>query len=227
MPKPTSHATKSVKSKPGHFAIAILAAGKGIATQVAPAQGPARDRRKAALLAHVVAAASQVVPPQSIFAIIGHEADHVREALAPTGINFVLQREQRGTGHAMMEARSALQNFETVLVLSGDVPLIRAETIEQVRDFHNSRRSAMTMLTAEPPDPTGYGRVFRKQIKGKESDEVERVVEQEIIARYGSRTARDQLRHLRVARDQATLCPHPAESSRPTMPITSTTSPTW
>jgi bifunctional UDP-N-acetylglucosamine pyrophosphorylase/glucosamine-1-phosphate N-acetyltransferase len=180
MPKPTSNSTKSVKSKLGHFAIAILAAGKGTRLKSRRPKVLHEIAGKT-LLAHVVAAASQVVSPDHIFAIIGYEADHVREALGPTGINFVLQREQRGTGHAMMEARSALQNFETVLVLSGDVPLIRAETIEQVRDFHNSRRSAMTMLTAEPPDPTGYGRVFRKQIKGKESDEVERVVEQKSL----------------------------------------------
>ena len=55
-----------------------------------------------------------------------------------------------------------LQGFEHVLVLSGDVPLIRPETIEQVRDFHMSNAAAMTILTAEPSDPTGYGRVFRK-----------------------------------------------------------------
>ena len=172
--------SKSVKSKPGQFAIAILAAGKGTRLKSRHPKVLHEIAGKS-LLAHVVAAASEIVSPQNIFAIIGHEADLVRAALASTGINFVLQREQRGTGHAMMEARDALQSFETVLVLSGDVPLIRAETIEQVRDFHNSRRSAMTMLTAEPPDPTGYGRVFRKQIKGKASDEVERVVEQKSL----------------------------------------------
>ena len=115
----------------------------------------------------------------------------MREALASTGINFVLQREQRGTGHAMMEARDALQGFETVLVLSGDVPLIRAETIERVRDFHHAQRSAMTMLTAEPADPTGYGRVFRKRVKGKESDEVERIVEQKSLRGNEARATRD------------------------------------
>src|SRR5664279_287159 len=162
------------------FAIAILAAGKGTRLK---SRRPKVLHEIAGnpLLAHVVAAASEVVPPQNIFAIIGYEADRVREALAPTGINFVLQREQRGTGHAMMEARGALQSFETVLVLSGDVPLIRAETMQRVRDFHDARHSAMTMLTAEPLDPTGYGRVFRKQVKGKESDEVERIVEQKSL----------------------------------------------
>jgi len=130
------------------------------------------------LLAHVVSAAMQVVPAQNIFAIIGHEAEKVRAALAATGIGFVLQTEQRGTGHAMMQAREALRNFQHVLVLSGDVPLIAPGTIAHVRDFHTSNNAAMTILTAEPGDPTGYGRVFRRAAKGKPTDEVDRIVEQ-------------------------------------------------
>jgi bifunctional UDP-N-acetylglucosamine pyrophosphorylase / glucosamine-1-phosphate N-acetyltransferase len=177
MVKPIS---KPVRNKSGQFALAILAAGKG--TRLKSRQPKVlHEIAGKPLLAHVVAAASKVVPPKNIFAIIGHEADRVREALASTGINFILQREQRGTGHAMMEARAALQSFETVLVLSGDVPLIQAETIKRVRDFHQAHRSAMTMLTAQPPDPTGYGRVFRKRVKGKESDEVECIVEQKSL----------------------------------------------
>ncbi len=176
----TSLTTKRASSKQPTFAIAILAAGKG--TRL-------RSRRPKVLheiagkplLAHVVAAAQKVVPPDHIFAIIGHEADKVRQALQSSGIGFVLQREQRGTGHAMMEARSVLQDFQHVLVLSGDVPLIKAETIERVRDFHLANRASMTMLTAEPADPFGYGRVFRKMARGKETDEVERIVEQKAL----------------------------------------------
>ena len=99
------------------------------------------------LLGHVVAAASKIVPPENIFAIIGHEAELVREALQSTGIQFVLQAEQRGTGHALMVAREALQGFSHVLVLSGDVPLIHPETIERVRDFHLANQATMTILT--------------------------------------------------------------------------------
>ena len=162
------------------FAIAILAAGKGTRLK---SQRPKVLHEIAGhpLLAHVVAAASQVVSPGNIFAIIGHEAERVRHALAASGINFVLQREQRGTGHALMEARSALEGFEHVLVLSGDVPLIQPETIARLRDFHIAHAAAMTILTAEPPDPTGYGRMFRKKVKGKETDEVERIVEQKAL----------------------------------------------
>lgn len=168
------------ESSSSHFAIAILAAGKG--TRL-------KSRRPKVLheiggkplLAHVVAAASKVVAPQNIFAIVGHEAELVRETIAPTGINFVLQAEQRGTGHALMVARESLQAFDHVLVLYGDVPLIRPETIAGVRDFHLAKHAAMTLLTAEPSDPTGYGRVFRKQVNGQPTDEVDRIVEQKSL----------------------------------------------
>src|SRR5271157_389339 len=180
MPKLTSTSAKAAKSEPGKFAIAILAAGQGTRLKSRRPKVLHEIAGKP-LLAHVVSAASQVVPPQNVFAIIGFEAERVREALAPTGINFVLQREQRGTGHAMMEARDALQSFETVLVLSGDVPLIQPETIMRVRDFHIANGAAMTILTAEPANPSGYGRVLRKVKKGSETDEVERIVEQKAL----------------------------------------------
>ncbi len=162
------------------LAIAILAAGKGTRLK-SNRPKVLHEIAGKPLLAHVVAAAAQVVPPENIFAIIGHEADKVRSALEATGIGFVLQSEQRGTGHAIMQARHALRKFQHVLVLSGDVPLIAAETIARLRDFHLNRNSAMTILTAEPPDPTGYGRVFRKLARGKETDEVERIVEQNAL----------------------------------------------
>ncbi len=179
MPKRTS-TSKSAQTKSEGFAIAILAAGKGTRLKSRHPKVLHEIAGKP-LLAHAVAAASQVVAPRNIFAIIGYQAERVREALGATGINFVLQPEQRGTGHAMMAAREALRSFETVLVLSGDVPLIQPETITRVRDFHHANHAAMTILTAEPADPTGYGRIFRKLRKGRETDEVERIVEQKAL----------------------------------------------
>ncbi len=168
------------ESSPSYVAIAIMAAGKGTRLK-SKLPKVLHEIAGKPLLAHVVAAARKVVSPQNIFAIIGHEAELVREALAPTGINFVLQAEQRGTGHALMAARQSLEGFEHVLVLSGDVPLLTAETIAGVRDFHIANQAAMTLLTAEPPDPTGYGRVVRKQVAGEPTDEVERIVEQKSL----------------------------------------------
>jgi bifunctional UDP-N-acetylglucosamine pyrophosphorylase/glucosamine-1-phosphate N-acetyltransferase len=127
------------------------------------------------LLAHVVAAATKVVSPGDIFAIVGHEAAHVRQAVGHTGINFVLQEDQRGTGHALMVARDALAPYDHVIVLSGDAPLITPETIQRLRDFHLQKKAAMTLLSAELANPTGYGRVLRRSSK---SDEVKAIVEE-------------------------------------------------
>ncbi len=173
----------SAETSPLDFCIAILAAGKGTRLKSRHPKVLHQIAGKT-LLGHVVAAAARIVPASNIFAIIGHEAELVREALQSTGIQFVVQQEQRGTGHALMAARGALQGFRHVLVLSGDVPLIRPETIERVRDFHIANQASMTVLTAEPDDPTGYGRVFRKVENGVETDEVDRIVEQKSLRNH-------------------------------------------
>lgn len=177
---PSSNSAHPLNQTEFKFAIAIMAAGKGTRLKSRHPKVLHQIAGKT-LLGHVVAAATKIVPPENIFVIIGHEAELVREALQSTGIQFVLQSEQRGTGHALMVAREALQGFSHVLVLSGDVPLIHPETIKRVRDFHLSTQAAMTILTAEPADPTGYGRVFRKFKDAEPTDEVERIVEQKAL----------------------------------------------
>ncbi len=126
------------------------------------------------ILAHVIATAQKVVPAHDIFVIVGHEAERVRGAVAATGVNFVLQAEQRGTGHALMVAREALAGYDKVIVLSGDAPLITAETIKQLSEFHTSQKATMTLLSADLDNPYGYGRVIRK---GKGA-EVQAIVEE-------------------------------------------------
>lgn len=127
------------------------------------------------MLAHVIAAARKMATPEDIYVIIGHEADKVREAVQGTGVKFILQEPQKGTGHALMCAAPALAKYEQVIVLSGDAPLITAESIAKLRDFHQQKKAAMTILSAELLDPTGYGRVIRPSAK---SDEVREVVEE-------------------------------------------------
>ena len=129
------------------------------------------------LLSHVIRSAAEVVPTENIFAIIGYEAERVRSAVSHTGVNFVLQAEQRGTGHAIQSARNALTQFSNFLVLSGDAPLIRADTIRHMRDFHLAQNATMTILTARPADPTGYGRVLREG----STDRVAAIVEQKSL----------------------------------------------
>jgi bifunctional UDP-N-acetylglucosamine pyrophosphorylase / glucosamine-1-phosphate N-acetyltransferase len=127
------------------------------------------------LLEHVIRTALQLVSSKDVYAIIGHEADRVRAAMEHTGVSFVLQSDQKGTGHALMVARDALAGYDHVIVLSGDAPLITSETIAQLRDCHIQEKAAMTLLTAQLENPFGYGRVLRS---GPRSAEVKQIVEE-------------------------------------------------
>jgi bifunctional UDP-N-acetylglucosamine pyrophosphorylase/glucosamine-1-phosphate N-acetyltransferase len=126
----------------------------------------------------VVAAAAQVVEPKDIYVVIGHEAEAVRAALQHTGVRFVVQAEQRGTGHAIQTAKPEVEGYENLIVLSGDAPMITTETILQLRDFHLEQQAAMTVLTTRPADPTGYGRVIRK---AQDKPDVVGIVEQKAL----------------------------------------------
>src|SRR5579862_6815602 len=155
-------------------AVAIMAAGKGTRLK---SQRPKvlHEVGGKPLLEHVIRAAVQVVPAKDVYAIVGHEAERVRAAVEHTGINFVLQAEQRGTGHALIVSREALAEYDHVIVLSGDAPLISPETIGRLRNFHLEEQAAMTLLSADLENPTGYGRVLRK---GARSTEVQAIVEE-------------------------------------------------
>jgi bifunctional UDP-N-acetylglucosamine pyrophosphorylase/glucosamine-1-phosphate N-acetyltransferase len=169
---------KQKTSGAAHFAIVIMAAGKGTRLKSKRAK-VLHEIAGRPLLAHVIMAAQQIVPAEHIYVIVGHQAQAVRAAVAPLGVKFVLQAEQRGTGHAIMCAREQVASYQDILVLSGDVPLIRPETIARLRDFHLSKKAAMTILTAAPPDPFGYGRVIR----AGGSDRVKAIVEQKALTK--------------------------------------------
>src|SRR6266705_6973685 len=109
----------SEKSHKPRTAIAIMAAGKGTRLKSRHPKVLHEVGGKP-ILAHVIATAAKVVPAKDIFVIIGHEADRVRAAVAASGVRFVVQAEQRGTGHALMVAQEALAPYDQVVVLSGD-----------------------------------------------------------------------------------------------------------
>jgi bifunctional UDP-N-acetylglucosamine pyrophosphorylase/glucosamine-1-phosphate N-acetyltransferase len=155
------------------LAIVIMAAGKGTRLKSRRPKVLHEVGGKT-LLRHVVDAARQIVPPEDVYVVVGHEAGRVKDSLAGLAVEFVEQTEQRGTGHAIQQAVRSIENYEDVIVLSGDVPLIRPETIREIRDFHLERRAAMTILTAPPSDLPGYGRVIRKM---RDSDEVKGISE--------------------------------------------------
>src|ERR1035437_8020429 len=164
------------------FAVAIMAAGKGTRLK-SKRPKVLHEVGGRALLLHVIAAAKTLVRAEDIFCIVGHEAERVQAAVEPTGVNFVLQEVQRGTGHAMQILKAWFELSgksipKHLLVLSGDVPLIRPETLAALCELHLLQRAAMTILTAVPDDPTGYGRVLRHS---SDSPEVRAIVEQKAL----------------------------------------------
>ncbi len=143
------------------LAIAVLAAGKGTRLKSKRPKVLHTIGGKA-LLQHVVDAALQLVPARDIFVIVGHQAGAVRDAVAHTGVGFIDQGEQKGTGHAIQQAMPALSQYTQVIVLSGDVPLLESSTLTELRDTHIGQSAAMTILSAEVDEPFGYGRIVRE-----------------------------------------------------------------
>jgi len=174
--KTKSKSSQSVPPRPRTaIAVVIMAAGKGTRLKSKHPKVLHEVGGKP-ILAHVIATAEKVVLARDVFVIIGHEAERVREAMRTTGVNFVLQAEQRGTGHALMVAREALSGYDQIIVLYGDAPLITAETIRRVSEFHAAQKATMTLLSADLENPYGYGRVIRKGARG--SAEVQAIVEE-------------------------------------------------
>ena len=107
------------------------------------------------LLLHVLAAARQLHPSR-VAVIIGHGADAVRQAYPGDDVSWVVQEQQLGTGHAVLCAREIFHDFGgDVIILSGDVPLIKASTLQNMVEFHRREQAAVTLLTAILDDPTG------------------------------------------------------------------------
>ena len=109
----------------------------------------------------------------NIITVVGYGAETVEEAIG-TRAKFVLQKQQLGTGHAVMQAADLLADLPgQTLVVSGDTPLFTADTFEKLIEYHTQRKAAVTILTSQAPDPTGYGRIVRNEV-----GIVERIVEQ-------------------------------------------------
>lgn len=142
------------------LAVAILAAGKGT-----------RMKSKLPKVLHLLGSKSLVeraidscnlVQPDRQLVIIGYEGQKIENALNHLqGVEFVEQREQLGTGHAIIQLIPYLEDFTgDLIVLNGDVPLLRPETVQKLVKTHQENNNAATLLTANLPNPQGYGRVF-------------------------------------------------------------------
>jgi bifunctional UDP-N-acetylglucosamine pyrophosphorylase/glucosamine-1-phosphate N-acetyltransferase len=143
------------------FVIVILAAGKG--TRLKSMLAKVLHRAGGRPLVEHVVRACQPLKPREIIAVVGHQAADVTAAVAPLGTKSVLQEPQRGTGHAMQVARRAIPSrAKFALLLPGDAPLIRTETLAALARAHREAGAAATILSAEIENPVGYGRIVRQ-----------------------------------------------------------------
>jgi len=109
-----------------------------------------------------------------IIAVIGYQGEKIREAFSECGITFIEQRDQLGTGHAVLQTEPLLKDFPgDIVIFYGDVPLLRKETVERLIGEHREAQAILTALTARVKNPTGYGRVIRGEGK-----KIEKVVEE-------------------------------------------------
>ena len=166
------------------LAVIILAAGKGtrmkssLAKVLLPLAGHP-------LLHYALDLSSKLNPFQTIV-VVGHQADQVQQAFADRGIEFVIQLEQLGTGHAAQQAKEKLENFKgLVLVLCGDMPLIRPDTLLEMVGGHRASGAKCTVLTLKSDGLHDFGRIIRdengfilKIVEFKDASDVEKKVDE-------------------------------------------------
>jgi len=142
--------------------VVILAAGLGTRMKSRKVKVLHRAGGKT-LLGHVVDTALEIAPAERIFVVVGHQAEEVRASVAVPGIRFIEQKEQLGTGHALLAGREQLAPLNGYLVIVyGDGPLLRAATLRRLIETKESSGAAGVLLSAIMQDPTGYGRVIRE-----------------------------------------------------------------
>jgi bifunctional UDP-N-acetylglucosamine pyrophosphorylase/glucosamine-1-phosphate N-acetyltransferase len=152
--------------------VVILAAGLG--TRMRSKRAKVLHRAGGlTLIEHVVAAASAITPPDEIVVVTGHQAEEVESLLVSSGVRFVRQRKQKGTGHAVAACRKAVAGQDGLLmVLYGDTPLLSPSILASLRDLQAGSTTAATLITTTLANPAGYGRVLLEGV-----DRVQAIVE--------------------------------------------------
>jgi bifunctional UDP-N-acetylglucosamine pyrophosphorylase/glucosamine-1-phosphate N-acetyltransferase len=143
-------------------AVVILAAGEGKRMKSSRSK-LLHEIAGHSMLSYAVTAATEV-QPEHVVVVVGHLRDQVEEHLAEVAphVLIAVQEEQLGTGHAVQVALGQMAHLDgDVIVTSGDVPMLTGETLAALLGEHRSQQAAVTVLTAEVPDPTGYGRILR------------------------------------------------------------------
>lgn len=149
----------------------ILAAGKGtrMKSKLYKVLHPVAGKP---MVEHIIEQVEETKPTE-VVTIVGHGAEAIKGHLGDRS-QYALQNEQKGTGHAVMQARDLLEDKKgTTLVITGDTPLLKAETLNNLFEYHQGKNASATILTAHAEDPTGYGRIIRDRV-----GIVEKIVEQ-------------------------------------------------
>ncbi|WP_054695166.1 bifunctional UDP-N-acetylglucosamine diphosphorylase/glucosamine-1-phosphate N-acetyltransferase GlmU [Syntrophomonas palmitatica] len=142
------------------YSAVILAAGKGVRMK---SELPKVLHQAAGKpLVNYVIDAVRGAGVSDITLVLGHGRAEVEKMLQDTGIKFALQEQQLGTGHALMQARDLVKPADIMLVLAGDTPLLQAETLKNLLEFHRQKQAAATVLSCEFNNPRGYGRIVRQ-----------------------------------------------------------------
>ncbi|MCL6473147.1 MAG: bifunctional UDP-N-acetylglucosamine diphosphorylase/glucosamine-1-phosphate N-acetyltransferase GlmU [Firmicutes bacterium] len=142
------------------LAIIVLAAGEG--TRMKSSHPKVLHAICGEPMIHSVLDSAEKLGPERTIVIVGHLHKMVREALSGVNVEFVHQSERLGTGHAVAQVEQVLEGFDgVVIVLSGDTPLIRAQTLEKLLEMHLSSGAAATIITSQMDNPSGYGRIVR------------------------------------------------------------------
>ena len=143
-----------------NLAIVILAAGKG--TRLKSSLAKVLHRAGGRTLVEQIVRACKPLKARETVVVVGHQAEQVSAVVEPLGALSVLQQPQNGTGHALQVAKRALGRAKFAVVLPGDAPLVRTETLKALIAAHHGGNAAATILSAVLADPSGYGRVVRK-----------------------------------------------------------------
>lgn len=170
---------------PASPSVVVLAAGQGT-----------RMRSKTIKLLHEVAGRPMILwvldavlalSPRRVVVVVGYQAERVRACLADLPVEFAVQEERRGTGHAVLRAADAVgrKSRGELLILNGDLPLVRAASLKRLLTGHRRSGAALSLLSARLEDPTGYGRVVRgtgghleRIVEHKDADRATRAVQE-------------------------------------------------
>jgi len=162
--------------------VCVLAAGKGkrMRSSKPKVLHPVLGRAMIDYLLHTV----ETLRPHGIALVTGHASEQVQEHVGqPKNLEWVIQDKQLGTGHAVQQCENVIRDVRDVLIVCGDTPLLRPETLSQLIDEHRSRDAVVTVLTAKPADPHGYGRIIRDEsgcvseiVEEKDADEAQRAI---------------------------------------------------